>query len=97
MIKGVFVILFYIDTAMPILGREYGTYSFPCRQNIFVIFFVTGVVVNNNHNDNNANDDASTGINAMLSIGGFSTSGAPKKLTSGPMSWLLLRFAHSKF
>ena len=67
MIKGVFVILLYIDTAMPILGREYGTYSFPCRQNIFVIFFVTGVVVNNNHNNNNANDDASTGINAMLS------------------------------
>ena len=50
MIKGVFVILLYMDTAMPILGREYGTYSFRCRQNIFVIFFVTGVVVNNNHN-----------------------------------------------
>ena len=67
MIKGVFVILFYIDTAMPILGREYGSYSFPCRQNIFVTFFVTGVVVNNNHNYNNANDDASTEINTMLS------------------------------
>ena len=29
----------------------------------------------------------------LLLLGGFSTSGAQKKLTSGPMSWLLLCFA----